>query len=62
MPWHPLLGTLPHAPRVAQSQGLPPCGWDWRSSHLGGMPGEREQAALAAVPAWNAALRDQVQT
>lgn len=51
MPWHPLLGTLPRAPRAAQSQGLPPCGWDWRSSHLGGMPGEREQAALAAVPA-----------
>lgn len=37
------------------------CGCNWTSSHLAGMPGG-EQAAGVAVPAWNVALRDLVQT
>lgn len=50
MPWHPLLGTLSRAPGVAQSQGLPLCDCNWRSSHLGGTPGGEQAARVECDP------------
>lgn len=56
-----LAGDSAPCPKGGSGPGLPPCGCNRTSSHLGGMPGG-EQASGVAVPAWNVALRDQVQT